>query len=329
MTAPLQISVVIPTRNRVDKLDLTLDHLAKQTVRSGWEVIVVANNCTDETVASARERADRFPVALSVVEETTPGATAARNTGARQARGRDLLFLDDDVLVEPDCMERLEHDRAQHPGAWVLGQGFSLPEHRATPFGAFREASMPPVPVDRRPEPVRWFASGMALVPREAFLALGGYAEDFTQPALEDADLAIRAVGVGETLLFDPGLTFLHNDWAGTSIRDYCDRERIYCATAPLLERRFGTIEHPWSALIAANRPPVWSRDGLAGTVRKTLKRVAGTRTSQALLVGGAEWMERVGAPSALLWPVYRAAIAGSMYGGYREGLRRTSRPGW
>lgn len=327
MTAHPAVSVVIPTHDRSAKLNLTLDHLAVQSLSDGWDVIVVANNCTDDTVLAVHDRASRFPVSLMVIEESRPGATAARNSGARQAMGHDLLFLDDDILVEPDCLERLARDRARYPGAWILGQGFALPEHRATPFGAFREAAMPPVPVDRPLEHVTWFASGIALIPRPAFLALGGYAEDYTRPALEDADLAIRAVDAGEALIFDPGLTFLHNDWAGTSIRDYCRRQRSYCATAPLLERRFGTGTHPWSTLIAANRPSSWSRDHHAGIVRKTLKRVAGARASQAVLFGSAEWLERRHAPSTLLWPLYRTAIAGSMYAGYQEGLGEAGGP--
>lgn len=325
MSEPVRISVVIPTHNRREKLELTLDHLAKQTVIGGWDVVVVANNCTDATVPGVKDRADRFPVPLRVIEERKPGATAARNAGARQAAGEDILFLDDDILVEPDCMERLAEDRARHPGAWVLGQGFALPEHRATPFGAFREASLPSVPIEQPLAQVAWFASGIALIPRMAFLALGGYAEDFTVAALEDADIAIRAVGAGEVLIFDPGLTFRHNDWAGTSIRDFCQRERIYCATAPLLEERFGAIEHPWSALLAANRPPDWSRDHLRGTLRKRLKGLAGAPRSQAVLLALAERLEARHVPNAVLWPVYRAAIAGAMYAGYQEGLRRRS----
>lgn len=328
MTTPLEISVVIPTHNRSAKLALTLDHLAVQSVAAGWEVIVVANNCSDDTVSAVRHRSSLFPVPLTVMEEPTPGAAAARNAGARQARGYDVLFLDDDILVERDCLDRLARQRVGNPAAWILGQGFALPEHRSTPFGAFREASMPSVPVDQPIIDVTWFASGIALIPTDALLELGGYEENFTQAALEDADLVIRAVRAGRRIIFDPGLTFRHNDWAGTSLRDYCHRERIYCATAPLLERRFGTDDHPWSALIAANRPPAWPRDSVTEIVRKRLKGIVGRTTAQTLLIGLVERLERLHAPPALLWPVYRTVIAGSMYAGYQEGHRRLAGTG-
>ena len=79
--------------------------------------------------------------------------------------------------------------------------------------------------------------------------------------------------------------------------------------------------------MIAANRPPVWSKDHVSGTIRKGLKRIAGARASQATLLAAAEWLERLRAPAPILWPLYRAAIAGSMYGGYQEGLRRRVGP--
>lgn len=316
-----KLTVVIPTHNRCPKLTITLDYLASQTVTAGWEVIVVANNCSDDTTAAVRNRVGRFPVPLTVIEEPTPGAAAARNAGARQARGQDLLFLDDDILVEPHCLDRLVHNRGGHPGAWFVGQVFPMPEHRATPFGAFRAASMPEIPISAPVVEVEWFASGIALMPTQALLELGGYQENFTTAALEDADLVIRAVRTGHQVLFDPGLTSHHNDWAGVSIRDYCRRQQAHCATAPMLERRFGSSGHPWSQLIVANRPPMWPRDPPMTIAKKLLKRVAGTPVCQSALLALAEWLERLGASSTLLWPTYRTAIAGSMYAGYQQGL--------
>lgn len=326
MTAAPEISVVIPTHNRSSKLVVTLDHLSRQAVEAGWEVIVVANNCSDGTVSTVRDRSGGFPVPLTVVEEPRPGAAAARNTGARRATGPDLLFLDDDILVGPDCIDRLLQDRKDRPGAWVVGQVLPLPEHRATPFGAFRAAALAPVQVDEPLSEVEWFASGIALVPRRALLDLGGYDESFTTAALEDVDLVTRAVRAGERVVFDPGLISQHNDWAGTSIRDHCRRARVYCATAPLLERRFGTDGHPWTELITGNRPPNWSRDRPAVTAKKLLKGFVGTAGCQSVLFAVIDRLERADAPPALVWPLYRAAIAGSMYAGYQEGLRTTTR---
>jgi GT2 family glycosyltransferase/SAM-dependent methyltransferase len=318
--ATVDLTVVIPTHNRSAKLAMTLDRLTVQTVTTGWDVVVVANNCTDGTVALIDQRAADFPVRLSVIGELTPGAAAARNAGAAVAEGADLLFLDDDILVEADCLERVGRDRRDYPGVWLTGQVFPLPEHATSPFGAFRMASMPPAPTEDPITEIRWFASGIALIPKQALLDLGGYEQAFTTAALEDADLAIRAHRAGHSLAFDPGLTSHHNDWAGTSIRDFCDRARRYCATAPQLERSFGRGDHPWSDLIDSNRPPIWKRDPSPLAARKLVKALASRDRSLRVLLDVAEYVERV-APARLFWPIYRAAIAGSMYAGYQDGI--------
>jgi GT2 family glycosyltransferase len=316
------LSVVIPTHNRSAKLADTLDRLAGQSVRAGWEVVVVANRCTDETTATVYNLSSDYPVVLRVVEEPAAGAAAARNAGSRSAAGTDILFMDDDILVEPDCLKRLLDGRRRHPAAWIVGQVLPLPEQSATPFGSFRATTMPATPTTASIERVRWFASGLAIVPKRSLVELGGYEEGYHGAAMEDADLAIRADRAGIDILFDPGLVGIHNDWAGASLQDFCRRQRMYCATAPILERRFGATGHPWSELIAANRPPRWGHDGPTQIATKLAKHVLGMKTTQKLLVALAVSLERVGAPVSVRWFVYRSAIAGAMYSGYQEGLR-------
>jgi len=318
----IDLTVVIPTHNRSAKLALTLDRLSASVSGKGWDVLVVANNCTDDTIELCEQRAPHFPVRLIVIEEPAPGAAAARNAGAAKAEGGDLLFLDDDILVEPGWLERVRSHRSVHPTVWLSGQVFALPEHEASTFGAFRKASMPPTPPGDPIIGVEWFASGMALVPRQALLDLGGYEEAFTTAAFEDADLAIRAHRAGHVLAFDPGLTSYHNDWAGSSIRDFCMRARRYCLTAPQLEQRFGSRDHPWVKLIEANRPPRWRSDPPLSLARKFMKGVAARDSALGLLLAAAERLERASAPASVLWPIYRSAVAASMYAGYREGCR-------
>ena len=103
-------------------------------------------------------------------------------------------------------------------------------------------------------DPVRQvdtFASGFALVPRASLLDVGGYDEGYPTAALEDADLFIRARRRGIVVCYDHELIGTHNDWAGTTLRDFCQRQRVHCRTAPPLKQRFGDEDHPWSALSA------------------------------------------------------------------------------
>ena len=93
--APVRmISVIIPAHNEERYLQRTLESLQRQNY--GWfEVIVVANGCTDRTREVARGRCHR----LILLSQKSLGV--ARNLGARMARGELLLFLDADTLLEP------------------------------------------------------------------------------------------------------------------------------------------------------------------------------------------------------------------------------------
>lgn len=317
-----ELSVVIPTHNRSGILRQTLDRLTTSTLARPWEIVVVANACTDDTVAFVTGLAGRSEVPVRLVEEAIPSASVARNRGAQVASGPLLVFIDDDILLEPDGLATI---LAWHEGSdrrsLLVGQVVAMPEHVATPFGAFRQQALGHVPRDLFPHPVEWFASGLAAVPAKTFDDLGGYAESYPAAGLEDADFGIRVSRAGYDIVFHPAVVGVHNDWAGTTARDHCRRAAAYCATAPLLAERFPDKDHPWASHVEVNRPPV-PTDPRRMKARKRLK-------AAAVAVAADRWMPAVAdrvAPA--LKPrqrerLYRASVSVASYAGYQRGLRR------
>ena len=101
------ISIIIPTHNRSNLLQQTVDTLLAQTYPSDrWELILVDNNSSDDTarVIAALVARDDHVRGLS---EPRKGAHFARNSGALAAKGEILYFTDDDMLAEPDMLERI------------------------------------------------------------------------------------------------------------------------------------------------------------------------------------------------------------------------------
>jgi glycosyltransferase involved in cell wall biosynthesis len=94
------ISVIIPAHNEEHYLGETLAALRHQTYPY-FEIIVVANGCTDATGEVARQKADR------VLELPDRAVGKARNTGAAKARGQLLVFLDADTRPQPSALEAL------------------------------------------------------------------------------------------------------------------------------------------------------------------------------------------------------------------------------
>ncbi len=108
VTTDLGASAVVPTRNRPEALGRTLDSLLKQDVLPA-ELIVVdgsENDSTRRVVESFGERAAGACVVKYMRAETL-GAAVQRNQGVAVATQPVIWFLDDDILLEPDCVPRL------------------------------------------------------------------------------------------------------------------------------------------------------------------------------------------------------------------------------
>ena len=97
---PLDLSVLIATRNRARLLGPTLASLARQELNGlRWEVIVIDNHSTDDTPQVLEQARRTLPVVP--LFESEPGKNRALNRGLTIARGQLLVFTDDDGTHSP------------------------------------------------------------------------------------------------------------------------------------------------------------------------------------------------------------------------------------
>ncbi|MDQ0206792.1 glycosyltransferase family 2 protein [Alkalicoccobacillus murimartini] len=107
MTEPL-VSVITPVYNSERFLGETIQSIMNQTYPN-WELILVDDGSTDESMKIAKSFADKDS-RISVVQlQTNNGAAGARNEGINQARGKYAAFLDSDDLWLPEKLERQVH----------------------------------------------------------------------------------------------------------------------------------------------------------------------------------------------------------------------------
>ncbi len=318
-TERIVISVVIPTYNRSDALARTLSHLPGQQFNRSWELIVVNNRSTDDTDEVVRRQS--FPVPLRLLHEDRPGVASARNAGARSANGEYLVFLDNDILVEPDFIQRHYDALAANPGCWIQGQVVNLPEQQNTPFGRFRTSLYGCFPPEHVAFETDWLTGQSVSLPRTDFERLGGFDETFPSASVEDYDFAIRARQQGIKILFQPSILAIHNDWAGFSIRDYCRRQRLYTQAEPLFWRKYGD-RHIRLDLVRQNLPLDWKGDGPALLAKKLLKNALASHGWQRSLSGACDLLERTWPWPPLLYRLYRLMLAVAIYQGFQEGLK-------
>jgi len=97
-----RFSVVIPCYNEADYITQALKSLNEQTTKASFEVIVVDNNCTDDTALIAKSYGAR------VVSESTPGVCAARQAGTQAAKGEIVISTDADTKFKPDWLAKID-----------------------------------------------------------------------------------------------------------------------------------------------------------------------------------------------------------------------------
>ena len=96
-TDSCEVSVVLSTYNRADRLALALDALLYQVGATRYEVIVVDNNSSDTTAAVVAASAQRSDGRIRYAFEPRQGLSYGRNTGISLAHAPIIAFSDDDV----------------------------------------------------------------------------------------------------------------------------------------------------------------------------------------------------------------------------------------
>lgn len=316
----VDLSVIVPTHNRADALKLTLQKLAEQNFQGTWEVIVVNNNCTDDTNEVIEKQKINFPVLLNTVFEETPGASAARNAGAAAAIGEYLIFIDNDILGSPNLLQNHYDALKENPQCWIVGQVTNLPEQEKTIFGRYRKELFPLLPISNEPIEINGITGQNVSMPRCDFEKLGGFDENFHVASGEDQELLMRGrKQLGIKALLVPHILVIHNDWAGWTFRDFCERQSKYANTEYLFWKKYGD-EHPRLRLVEENLPVDWHRDSAKLKFRKLIKQFLATRSVQSILINTSLLAEKLFPFKFFLWRLYKLSLAGAIHRGFEAG---------
>jgi GT2 family glycosyltransferase len=182
-------SIIIPTYNRPQQLAACLQSLAQlEYPRERFEVIVVDDGSpTSLEMASARVRQQ---ICVRLIQQANSGPAAARNNGAKQAKGDFLVFTDDDCTPAPDWLQKLATIFKENPECLAGGRTVNR-----LPDNLFSTTSQLIVDIVYRhynadPQHARFFASNNMAMPAQRFHELGGFNANFRTS--EDRELCDR-----------------------------------------------------------------------------------------------------------------------------------------
>lgn len=181
----MKVSAIIPCYNSAPWVAAAVESLLGQT-RPPGEIIVVDDGSTDDPAAALRAHGDR----ARLVRRENGGLSAARNTGAREAKGDWFLFLDADDTLFPDALEKLCAMAASSGAGVAYGYVLQRNADGAKLHSLPNAAGQPPAPALASFWWTPLATAGCALISRELHEKVGGFDENFRQ--VEDAEYWLR-----------------------------------------------------------------------------------------------------------------------------------------
>jgi len=252
------VTVIVPVYNGGWCLDRCLEGIRRSSYRE-YELIVVDNGSTDNSVAIAQGHGARI---AHCPGPSGPGA--ARNAGVKLATGHIVLFVDADVVVHVDVLERVVarfHEDSE------LAAVFGSYDDRPTALNFLSQYKnlLHHFVHQRANSRATTFWGGCGAIRKDIFVSVGGFdQEKYPTPSIEDIELGDRMHRQGYRIWLDKGLQATHlKEWRWKSL-----------LRAEILYRAM-----PWSRLIL-------ERQGLVNDLNLKMSQRASAAVAGLFLAG-------------------------------------------
>jgi glycosyltransferase involved in cell wall biosynthesis len=260
--SPPDLSVIIPLHNGLPHIENQLRSLSRQDCPFGWEVIVVDNLSSDGGADVVAGYSSVLPD-LRVLSEARPGKAHALNQALSAARGRNLVFLDQDDQIQDGYLQAMASglERFDLVGARVDRDSLNPPWARfqgGQTDGLCTRTGCPP------------FAIGAALGTRTKVAQALRFDPDLG--ASDDIDFCWRAQKEGYRLGFVPDAVLRYRQ--RSTAREAYRQGLSYGRAEVLIYLRYRSGGHPRKSLRAA----LWTYKSLLGLLLGSADRTKRTR---------------------------------------------------
>ena len=312
------INVIIPTYNRKETLGKTLNSLKYQTMPfEQFEVIIVDDGSTEPSDEVIQET---YPFHLRYIRQENQGDAAARNLGAQISQAEILIFIDDDILVEPDYLDWMYQALRDKEKRIVMGITHLCTVNKYGGQGSQGDRSK--LSQGEYPHFVELCSNNMSLR-REDYIAIG-MMEGLGFPGSDiwcDVDFAYRAFMQGYEFYRTPQAVAYHLDYVMENLESLSQRmEKVGYRAAALFRKHPGLL--PYLDMFRDKTPIQWGVDSSGLVIRKLARRLASTGVSLGILKAMSRLMERFRLFPRAVQPIRRWIAGGYLNRGYRQGLQ-------
>lgn len=212
------VSIVVPVFNKVRYTAACLNAVAEHAGPIAFELIVV-DDCSEDDTADYLSQCQGVTV---VRNATNSGFIASCNAGAETARGRYLVFLNNDTTVTSGWLEALLETYGTFSDTGIVGARLVYPDGRLQEAGGiiFSDGSGWNYGRGDRPDRPEYnfaseadYVSGACLaIERRLFVKLGGFDRHYAPAYYEDTDLCFRVREHGLRVIYQPACTIVHHE---------------------------------------------------------------------------------------------------------------------
>ncbi|MBD3375291.1 glycosyltransferase [candidate division KSB1 bacterium] len=200
---PESISIIIPMYNAQHTLDRCLTAVLNSKGKAD-QVIVVDDRSTDK----GPDIAKTYPIE-TLSNKGPQGPASARNTGARRARSEWLFFVDADVVIHNDTLDRLRHEITAHPDMAAFIGSYDDHAFHHSFFADYKNLMHHFVHQHSNTRAFTfWGACGA--IKKQIFQEMGGFDESFRTACIEDIELGYRLIAAGHRIRLAKSVQVTH-----------------------------------------------------------------------------------------------------------------------
>jgi cellulose synthase/poly-beta-1,6-N-acetylglucosamine synthase-like glycosyltransferase len=200
----VEVSVIVPAYNAEKTIGKTISGLLNQDYNKKYEIIIVDDGSTDAT----REVVKKFKE-VKLIEQEHKGPAAARNLGAKKAKGNILLFTDADCIPARNWIKNMIEPFKNKEIVGVQGTYKTLnKESLIARFAGYEiEERHKKMEKQKYIDFIGTFSAGYR---KDIFLKFNGFDESFPIASGEDPELSFRISKAGYKMVFQPKAFVFH-----------------------------------------------------------------------------------------------------------------------